>query len=81
MGMLKIEDPGSPLHVVSGPWTSIVAALDEGRSNIAVCRRHKLNISAESNTIFKNLVLQALGTIRFRFLQKNLKKIVMLVYL
>jgi hypothetical protein len=31
--------------------------------------------------IFKNLVLQALGTIRFRFLQKSLKKIVMLVYL
>jgi hypothetical protein len=26
------------------------------------------NISAESNTIFKNLVLQALGTIRIRFL-------------
>jgi hypothetical protein len=31
----------------------------------------KLNISAESNMIFKNLVLQALGTIKFRFLQKN----------
>ncbi len=34
----------------------------------------KSNISAESNTIFKNLVLQALGTIRFRFLQKKSKK-------
>ncbi len=31
----------------------------------------KSNISAESNTIFKNLVLQALGTIRIRFLQKK----------
>ena len=29
---------------------------------------------AESNTIFKNLVLQALGTIRIRFLQKKVKK-------
>jgi hypothetical protein len=28
------------LHVVSGPWTSIVAALDKGRFNIAVCRRY-----------------------------------------
>ncbi len=31
----------------------------------------KLIISAESNMIFKNLVLQAPGTIRFRFRQKN----------
>jgi hypothetical protein len=29
------------------------------------------NILAEPNTIFKNLVLQALGTIRIRFLQKK----------
>ncbi len=34
----------------------------------------KLNISAESNTIFKNLVLQARGTIWFRFLQKSQTK-------
>jgi hypothetical protein len=34
----------------------------------------KLNISAELNTIFKNLMLQALGTIWFRFLQKKKKK-------
>ncbi len=34
----------------------------------------KSNVSAESNTIFKNLVLQTLGTIRFRFLQKSNKK-------
>jgi hypothetical protein len=32
------------LHFVSGPWTSIVAALDGGRSNIAVCRRHTGNV-------------------------------------
>jgi hypothetical protein len=35
---------------------------------------YKSNISAESNTIVKNLVLQALGTIRFRFLQKKSNK-------
>jgi hypothetical protein len=32
------------LHVVSGPWTSIVAALDKGRFNIAVCRRYTYSI-------------------------------------
>jgi hypothetical protein len=32
----------------------------------------KSNISAESNTILKNLVLQALGTIKIRFLQKSI---------
>ncbi len=35
----------------------------------------KLNISAESNMIFKNLVLQALWVIRIRFLQKSNTKI------
>jgi hypothetical protein len=28
---------------VSGPWTSIVAALDKGRFIIAVCRRYTCN--------------------------------------
>ena len=28
------------LHVVSGPWTSFVAALDKGQCRKAVCRRH-----------------------------------------
>jgi hypothetical protein len=28
------------LHVVSGPWTSFVVAIDKGRFNIAVCRRY-----------------------------------------
>ena len=37
----KNRIPRIPLHLVSGPWTSIVAALDGGRSNIAVCRRHR----------------------------------------
>jgi hypothetical protein len=41
----------------------------------------KSNISAESNTIFKNIVLQNLGTISIRFLQKSLKQNVMFVYL
>jgi hypothetical protein len=34
------------LHVVSGPWTSIVAALDKGRFNIAVCRRYNPDYSS-----------------------------------
>ncbi len=33
----------------------------------------KSNISAESDTIFKNLLLLALGTVRFRFLQRGSK--------
>jgi hypothetical protein len=36
----KNRRPWILLHVVSGPWTSIVAALDKGQSNIAVCRRY-----------------------------------------
>ena len=36
----KNRRPWILLHVVSGPWTSIVAALDKGQCNIAVCRRH-----------------------------------------
>ena len=42
--MLSLHDqsrgPWILLHVVSGPWTSIVAALDKGRFNMAVCRRY-----------------------------------------
>jgi hypothetical protein len=41
----------------------------------------KSNISSELNAIFKNLVLQDIGTLRFRFLQKKYKKNVKLVYL
>jgi hypothetical protein len=41
----------------------------------------KSNILAESNTIFKNIVLQDLGTIRIRFLQNSTKQNVMFVYL
>ncbi len=37
---VKNRRPWISLHVVSGPWTSIVAALDKGWSNIAVCRRY-----------------------------------------
>ena len=37
----KNRRPWIPLHVVSGPWTSIVAALDKGQCNIAACRRYK----------------------------------------
>ena len=37
---VKNRRPMISLHVVSGPWTSIVAALDKGRFNMAVCRRY-----------------------------------------
>jgi len=37
---VKNRRPMISLHVVSGPWTSIVAALDKGRFIIAVCRRY-----------------------------------------
>ena len=40
----KNRIPWIPLHCVSGPWTSIVAALDGGRSNIAVCRRYSQSL-------------------------------------
>ena len=49
----KNRIPWIPLHCVSGPWTSIVAALDGGRSNIAVCRRYidkEFLIKMEGNT-------------------------------
>ncbi len=36
----KNRKPWIILPVVSGPWTSIVAALDKGQCNIAVCRRY-----------------------------------------
>ncbi len=42
---------------------------------------YKSNISAESNMIFKNLVLQALGTIKIRFLLKSILKNFMILYL
>ena len=42
--MLSLHDQGRGpwilLHVVSGPWTSLVAVHDKGQSKIAVCRRH-----------------------------------------
>ncbi len=42
--MLPLHDQGRGpwifLHVVSGPWTSFVAALDKGKCRKAVCRRH-----------------------------------------
>ena len=40
----KNRIPWILLHCVSGPWTSIVAALDGGRSNIAVCRRYSISM-------------------------------------
>jgi hypothetical protein len=42
--MLSLHDqsrgPWILLHVVSGPWTFFVAALDKGQCRKAVCRRH-----------------------------------------
>ena len=40
----KNRIPRIPLHFVSGPWTSIVAALDKGQFNIAVCRRYSWSV-------------------------------------
>jgi hypothetical protein len=42
---LQHDQGGGPwilLHVVSGPWTSFVAALDKGQCRKAVGRRHTL---------------------------------------
>ena len=42
--MLSLHDQGRGpwilLHVVSGPWTSLVAVHDKGQCRKAVCRRH-----------------------------------------
>jgi len=42
--MLSLHDqsrgPWILLHVVSGPWTFFVAALDKGQCRKAVCRRY-----------------------------------------
>ena len=35
------KGPWILFHVVSGPWTSFVAALDKGQCRKAVCRRYK----------------------------------------
>ena len=44
--MLPLRDQGRGpwilLQVVSGPWTSFVAALDKGQCRKAVCRRHSI---------------------------------------
>jgi len=43
--MLSLHDqsrgPWILLHVVSGPWTFFVAALDKGQCRKAVCRRYR----------------------------------------
>jgi hypothetical protein len=38
----KNRRPWILLPIVSGPWASFVAALDKGRSNIAVCRQYSV---------------------------------------
>jgi hypothetical protein len=53
-------------------WLSILG--NDFIADWAYAEMFKIRISAESNTIFKNLVLQALGTIRIRFLQKSVLK-------
>jgi hypothetical protein len=46
--MLSLHDqsrgPWILLHVVSGPWTFFVSALDKGQCRKAVCRRYSLQI-------------------------------------
>ncbi len=44
----KNRRPWIILHVVSGPWTSIVAALDKGQCNKAVCRQHRYLLLRQS---------------------------------
>ncbi len=43
---------------MSGPWTSIVAALDGGRSNIAVCRRYNDLVSQVSQLRGEHFLLR-----------------------
>jgi hypothetical protein len=50
-------------------WEPISSHAEHARK----CLKVEYCISAESNKIFKNLVLQARGTIRIRFLQKKSK--------
>jgi hypothetical protein len=56
--MLSLHDqsrgPWILLHVVSGPWTFFVAALDNGQCRKAVCRRYSAqsSISKTLNFIF-----------------------------
>jgi hypothetical protein len=52
--------PWNLLHVVSGPWTSFVAALDKGQSNIAVCRRHRRDFSLDVHYVFITLLFNTL---------------------
>ncbi len=75
--MLSIRGTNFIAHWAYGELISSHAEHTENRFHrmLSVCGNvKKLTISAESNTIFKNLVLQALGTIRIRFLQKKSKK-------
>ncbi len=61
-------------HTLSIRGTNFIACWAYAKpisSHAEHARKCMSNISAESNTIFKNLVLQALGTIWFRFLQKK----------
>ncbi len=59
MDQTHAEPSRKPLHLSTFPHIS-----QRGNDK-------KFNISVESRTIFKNLVLQALGTLRIRFVQKE----------
>jgi hypothetical protein len=82
--MLSIRGTNLIAHWAYGELISSHAEHTGNRFHCMLSMRvnvEKSNISAESNRVVKNLVLQAHGTIRFRFLQKKSKKNFMLVYL
>ena len=68
----KNRIPRIPLHFVSGPWTSIVAALDGGRSNIAVCRRYSGHIPTGNILILINFQLIFASGLPFLFTQRTI---------
>ena len=59
--MLSLHDqsrgPWILLHVVSGPWTFFVAALDKGQCRKAVCRRH----TTEQKSVKKTTLFSVVG--------------------
>ncbi len=62
----KNRRPWILLPVVFGPWTSFVAALDKGRSNIAVCRRYTAPIQNSSGKVWRPLTIWARQNLQLR---------------
>ncbi len=62
----KNRRPWILLPVVSGPWTSFVAAIDKGRSNIAVCRRYTAPIQNSSGKVWRPVTIWAWQNLQLR---------------